>query len=207
MVPAASSPLPDALLKAKESLNRLRALTPGQYLIRSVVESAAISMVSTPAFALFYFLDGVLAARYPRGYQPSPSGVPIPIPRTFPALISSASLYCVTCTFRTGGWGVFASGGAAALREGIQVGPRYQEPLEALEDPRTLLCGVSAGGLAAGGVTWDWVRAMGKARWVGYCGLGGAMGALLPVIFAKLGPTAKARVTAWLPKQPPQVVE
>ena len=97
-----------------------------------------------------------------------------------------------------------ASGGSAALREGLKVGPRYQEPLEALEDPRTLMCGVSAGALAAGAVTRDWVGVMGRGRWLGYCGLGGAMGALLPTIFAKLGPRAKARVSEWLPKQQQQ---
>lgn len=95
---------------------------------------------------------------------------------------------------------VLAAGGAAALREGGRVGPRHQPPKEALEDGRVLACNAGAGALAAGGVTWDWVRVMGGGRWAGYCALGGVMGALLPVIFAKLGPKAKERLQHWVPK-------
>ena len=39
-------------------------------MLRSASEGLAVAAASSPAFALFYFLDGLLVARFPRDAAP-----------------------------------------------------------------------------------------------------------------------------------------
>ena len=125
---------------------------------------------------------------------------PAALPRhSFPSLLSSASLYCLNCTLRTSLWVVFACAGGAALREGLGVGPRHQDPRAALQDARVLGAGAGAGALSAAALTWDWAGRMGRGRHLVYVAMGGVMGALLPDIFARVGPRVKAHLARLVP--------
>jgi len=185
--------------EAYRRLAQLRGLTPAQYTVRAAAEGAALSLACSPVFLVFYFMDGLLVARYPRGAAallPRPAAPP-----SFPALLSSASLYCLNCSLRTSLWVVLACGGSAALREGLGVGPRHQDPREALQDVRVLGAAACAGSLSSAALTWDWARAMGRGRYLVYSALGGLVGALMPDIFAVMGPRIKARLKSLMPSK------
>ena len=197
-----------------DALASLRSLTSSQYVARSASEGAAVAVVSSPVFGIFYFLDGLLVSRFPRdvpgspapastlGLPPAASAAAAAAPRhTFPSLLSSASLYCLNCTVRTSLWVVFACAGSAALRESLGVGPRHQDPVQALQDPRVITSAVLAGGLSAGALTWDWAGRMGSGRYYLYMALGGIMGALLPDIFGRIGPRVKQHLARILPQK------
>jgi hypothetical protein len=156
---------------------------------------------------VFFFLDGVLAAKYPRIARGLP---PPPVPQTFPGLVASAARHAWSCSARSIAWLILANSAAAAGREAARLGPRFnavgliedgggaggaaaRPPSPSLQprDWRVAGVGFVSGSVCSIIVTTDWAREMGRTRRGVYVAMGGLAGVALPHFFAVLGPSVR----------------
>jgi len=194
---APADPSPTAAREAR--LAFLRAQTSPEVVTRAALEACAAGAFVAPAALVFYFLDGLLAAKYPR----VPRGFPAPPPpQSFPGVFAAAARHAGACSARSFAWLVLAHAGAAGGREAARLGPRFAPPPGAAGAPPPpppasahdwRVAGVSfaAGSVAAVALTADWARAMGRGRRGVYVALAGVAGVALPFAMARVGPSVK----------------
>ena len=185
----------EAALEAKraEVLSALRAVAPTEYVLRCSGEAALTGLVAAPALSLFYFLDGLLSARYPR-YGSAPAA-----PLTFPGLTAAALRSCASSTARTVGWLTLTAGSAAAAKELLRLGPRHQDPAAALQDPSRHVLQFAAGAGSAALFTADWAAKIGPLRRNSYVVWAGLVGIFLPNLLSKAAPKVKESIRALIP--------
>jgi hypothetical protein len=210
---ASSVPSSDAAVSAATrraaDLAFLRAQSSPEVITRAALEALAAGIYCSPASGVFFFLDGVLAAKYPRVAR----GLPMPpVPQTFPGVVASAARHAWSCSARSIAWLILANSAAAAGREAARLGPRFNAvgliedggagggaaaaappPSPSLQprDWRVAGVGFVSGSVCSIIVTTDWAREMGRARRGVYVAMGGLAGVALPHFFAVLGPSVR----------------
>lgn len=179
----------DVQLRRQIAMQSLRSMTTTEFIGRSTAEAFAAAAVCSPPFALFYFLDGCLNAKYPRVAvsQQLP-----PIPQTFAGLLGAGVRYSMGCTARTLLWATGSHALGTALREQMKVGWRYEDSPK--DNSLFFLSGFASGAGMATLLTSDWAAAMGGARRAGYIVFGGMVGALLPDLMLRAGPAVRRKL-------------
>jgi hypothetical protein len=193
---AAPPPLPSERRAA--ALAVLRAQSSAEAVARSSLEAGIAGAFALPAFAAYFFFDGMLAARFPRPAAPGAPPARAPA-ATFPALLGAATRSAASGSTRALAWVVLATAGAAVCREVARVGPRFQEPDVAAGDARVAASGAAGGAGAAALVTADWARAMGGPRRAVLIAAAAAAGFALPAAVARIGPRVKKTLAALSP--------
>jgi hypothetical protein len=191
----AAAPPPDDERAARRAaaLAALRAQSASEYVTRSALEAGAAAVYVLPAAGVFFFLDGILAARFPRGAPPGGGGGGGGggAPQSFPAVLGAAARYTVSASARSVAWCVLAAAGGTAAREAARLGPRHSDAGGGAADWRAAGAGFVAGAAAAVLLTADWARDMGRARRLGYVSFGGVLGVVLPHALARVGPSVR----------------
>ncbi len=192
-----------ALARRREAaVQALRRLTPSAYIAKSGSEALAGAVVASPALLFFYFLDGMFVSHYPR----VPAGQPVPPPpNSLGGLLKVGAKYSLACTTRTVLFVAATAGSGAALREVLRVGPRFED--SSLENPLFHGANFVAGAACATLGTSDWAAVMGKGRRLGYIGLGGFFGVMLPFWLVQFSPIIRQKMQRLFPMPAPAAVQ
>lgn len=179
----------DAQRRRLLAMQNLRSMSAAEFIGRSTAEALAAAVVCSPPFALFYFLDGCVNAKYPRVAvnQQAP-----PIPQTFAGILGAGVRYSINCTARTVVWATGAHALGTALREQLKVGWRYEDSPK--DNSLFFVSGFASGAAMATLLTSDWAAAMGGFRRGGYIVFAGMVGALLPDLMLRAGPAVRRKL-------------
>ena len=189
---AAPPPDDERAARRAAALAALRAQSASEYVTRSALEAGAAAVSVLPAAGVFFFRDGLLAARFPRGAPPGGGGGGGGCAaQSFPAVLGAAARYSVSASARSVAWCVLAAAGGTAAREAARLGPRHSDAGGGAADWRAAGAGFVAGAAAAVLLTADWARDMGRARRLGYVSFGGVLGVVLPHALARVGPSVR----------------
>ena len=173
----------------------LRQQSGPEAVTRAALEALGAGLYISPAFLFFFFLDGLLAVKYPRVLKNTPAPPP---PQSFPGVVAFAARHSATCSARGLAFLVATNTLSAAGREAARLGPRFAE-----NDPTGgIVLGTHGSGKIAGLgflagttsallLTADWARVMGRGRRGIYVALAGMTGVMLPHAIAIIGPSVK----------------
>jgi hypothetical protein len=181
------------------SLAALRALSPSQYVSRVASHAALSASLLMPGLSIFFFFDGLHAARFPRVIASSLLPPPAPV-LMLPELLAAGLRNSVSCSARTFAWVTLASASNAALQEALGLGLRHAAGSDtSLVHAVGFVSGAGCGALLSA----DWAARMGPLRHGFFLCLTGLYGAMLPPLLLFSRPFVLAQLNKVMQLLPP----